>query len=174
MKVSSLSYFLILCLINLTTSSPLNPSEPSPHPLSLVSHRYYKCADYSLASIIFQDCANAFLQIPSSHTPGRFHPGPREELFGLPFHTTYLTCGVTIELGSGQWHEELANWQGVGVAAMMLNDACMKYSKNQGLWHNGGWVTAGENLRLRITLWRVKNGAAMGQKANGTYEREDS
>ena len=62
----------------------------------------------------------------------------------------------------------MANWQGVAMAAMMLNDACVRFERTTGMVHNGGGVTAGEGLRLRVGLWRVKAGGVGEGGRNGT------
>lgn len=49
-----------------------------------------------------------------------------------------------------------ASWLGIGMAATQLNAARARHEEGRWLVHNGGWITAGENSRLKVTLRKIE------------------
>ena len=110
----------------------------------------------------FSDCGGALRYLPSNHIIGSFHTGGDDNQFKLPITKAYETCSVTVELPN-LGIEETGTWLGVGAAAMQLNMVCVNNK------YIGGWTTAGNHERIRITLDYAK---ALEVEANVTTSGE--
>lgn len=171
MGLSSLFYlFFLAATVHLNVSASPVTLTPNRNELLLsgvaVRRREHRCTDFTFmwSLIRAQDCSNAILDLPHSHAIGTFHSTGPDDLFKTPYATSYGQCGITIHFDNPTDKDE-ASWLGIGIAATQLNAACARHGEGRGLAHNGGWITAGENSRLKVTLHKKKLNTI---KSNGT------
>ena len=174
MELSSLFYFFILAAtVNLNVYASPVTLEPNRdallHSGVSVRRREHRCTDFTFMwnLIRAQDCSNAILYLPHSHVIGTVHSTGPDDLFKTPYATSYGHCGITIHFDNPADKDE-ASWLRIGTAATQLNAACARHGEGRGLAYNGGWITAGENSRLKVTLHKTKLNII--EKSNGTVD----
>ena len=174
MGLSSLFYlFILAATMHLNVSASPLTLTPRSNALLLpgvsIRPREHRCTDFTFmwSLIRAQDCSNAILYLPHSHVIGTFHSAGPDDLFKTPHDASYGQCGITIHFDDPKDKDE-ASWLGIGIAAAQLNAACARHGEGKGLAHNGGWITAGENSRLKVTLHKTKLNTM--KMSNGTVD----
>ena len=99
-----------------------------------------------------RDCISAIRRLPTTHIHSTFHNDiTGDDRFKLPVSKSSGRCQVLIELRSRL--SEDGTWLGINLAATQLTTACA--DRNGYLAKRGGWTDAGDNDRIKISLYWI-------------------
>ena len=98
-------------------------------------------------------------------------PGSSPHTYVLPKTEIVGTCAVTIEIPTyPRISDETSSWTSLGLSASQLIHAC--HSGGVGVHNVGGWVNAGDNGYIKITIEnknRLRPGAGAANASPKIY-----
>lgn len=139
--------FLLICG-SLVTASPITSLTQDPTTVLNATNRVVLCAPRTSAVYsLVNDCGQAILKLPASHSTGRFHSSTPLDRYSLPKTETFSTCQVQVAMKQGVTGD-YGSWFDIGVVSTQLALGCLDFQKGS----SGGTVTAGDRDGIEITL----------------------
>ena len=163
-----------LCLIpiapNLTTPPTLSfPLSVSPPQGSRVPIQF-QCTKRRVFSAhrqpSFSECAAAIRKLPDTHDSGIFHTTGFNNMWRLPRVETFGRCRAQVEIEN---RARLASsWIAVRAALDQLARDCRRSSPLTSEERTGGWMLAGPEGRIKVSLLGPDDPASPSLEANST------